>query len=746
MAVMPLELQQSVHKAETRAEQLGTGLGNLAEQAREAAPGQIASSAAKQQRRNFLAAVYQSREAGDRAFERILGGNELQEVNYLARGALVARTVLRIVLRGAGGTVLGYGTGFLIGDGVLLTNHHVLEDDAAAHLAEAEALYERSAMGDDLTPWRFALEPQRLFYTSPSLDFSIVAVAERDRSDAVSRSALGWLPLLGATGKAMEGEWLTIIQHPEGARKQICVRENQLIKRAADVLWYSADTMGGSSGSPVFNNDWLLVALHHSGVPETRDGKWQTIDGREYDPARDGEDRIKWIANEGIRVSRIVETLRDDARMAQHALIAPILATRPGDVDMRLPVRFRAGVALPDLLAGGGTGAARFPRSVPSRPLAPQPQESSMARHLTLNLLVEEDGSVSLLQRGAEERAPIAGEARTASRKLIVDAPVEPEKDWVKGFDPEFLGSGEHRVHLPEVVQKDAIAPLKDAYGQTFSEEQRAAGVLHYNGYSIVMNRARRFAFFSAANVSWGMRPTVSGRNDHWLYDDRIDRAHQVDNSYYRNNKFDRGHLTRREDMEWGANPVEAVRRANGTCTWTNCCPQHAIFNQDKSPDPAVRLWQGLERYILEETAKSDQFDVQVFTGPVFGAADPVYRGIAYPLDFWKVVVAVAAGGRLFATAYLLSQKQVIEEDGLEVAPAVPFGAYGTYQRSIAVIEDLTGLRFTHGDGKSLRAIDPLANQAVAPRRARRRSGANESFAGAGGDDALTRFDDIVLF
>jgi endonuclease G, mitochondrial len=744
MAVVPLELQKSVRKAESRAEQLGSGLADIAAYVRGGAPQQVASTAAKLQRRDFLTAAYQSRDEADRAFERIIGGNELQEAHYLARGALVARTVMRVVLRGVGGAVVGYGTGFLIGDGVLLTNNHVLDSADTARPSEAEALYERSATDDDLTPWRFALEPDRLFYTSKALDFSLVAVAQRDRTGAFARSSLGWLPLLGAPGKAIEGEWLTIIQHPEGERKQICVRENQLIKRADDVLWYSTDTLGGSSGSPVFNNDWLLVALHHSGVPETRDGKWQTIDGRDYDPSRDGEDRIKWIANEGIRVSRIVETLHGDATIAAHPLVAPILATGAADVDMRLPVRFGAGVALPDLLASNVSNASRAtiaPVSLPSSTMV-QPRESRMAQHLTLNLLVADDGSVSLLQGGATESAPVAAERK---RKNLIDAPVDPARDWVHGFDPEFLGTGDLRVNLPDVVQKELTAPLRDAYGQSFTADERAAGVLHYDRYSVVMNQARRFAFYSAANVSWGMRPAISGRNDDWLYDDRIAREHQVDNSYYRNNKFDRGHLTRREDMEWGSDPVVAVRRANGTCTWTNCTPQHEIFNQDKSPDPAIHLWQGLERYILEESAEHNQFDVQVFTGPIFGAADPVYRGIAYPLEFWKVVVAVAAGGQLFATAYVLSQKDVIDQYGREAAPAVPFGAYGTYQRPVSMIEDLAGLRFTCGENRPLREIDPLAKPVKPGRRSRRRSATTESFGVAQGDDALTSFDDLVL-
>jgi endonuclease G len=64
------------------------------------------------------------------------------------------------------------------------------------------------------------------------------------------------------------GEYLTIIQHPSGGDKQIALRENQLLKIDTHTLWYRTDTSPGSSGSPVFNDVWQVVALHHSGVPK----------------------------------------------------------------------------------------------------------------------------------------------------------------------------------------------------------------------------------------------------------------------------------------------------------------------------------------------------------------------------------------------------------------------------------------------------------------------------------------------
>lgn len=758
MAASSFNLHEAVEKAQTRAADLGVDLGTLRASVRGRQPDALNSETEKRERRNFLRSLYDQGRDAEQAFERIIAGNELQDASFLSRGALVSRAILRIVLRTAGGRVIGYGTGFLIGDGVLITNNHVLQNSDIAGNAEAEAFYEHSVSGEELTAQRFALQPEKLWYTSEELDFSVVGIADHDKTGRSELAPLGWLPLIATTGKVVDGEWLTIVQHPKGERKQLCVRENQLLKRDTDVLWYSTDTMGGSSGSPVFNNDWLIVALHHSGVPAVKDGKWQTVRGTDYDSARDGEDDIQWIANEGIRVSRIIETLRTDNRIANHPRIQPILNTDIGDIQVRLPVMFAANQPMPELLRAADNPAAIAPAGTPtaSNPApcpapTPAPKETVMTKRLvTLTLAIDDDGSVSLAgSGGAVESALLEAGAPAKPKKNIIHAPVDPARDWQGGFDPDFLGKNDLRVNLPRVTNEADIAPLKDAYGQTFTPAERKAGVLHYGGYSVVMNKARRFAFYSAANVNWGMRPAISGREDDWLFDDRIERAHQVDNSYYKNNKFDRGHLTRREDMEWGDSPESAVRRANGTCTWTNCTPQHSIFNQDKHPDKSIHLWQGLERYVLEQTAIAGRFSVQAFTGPVFGAADPEYRGIAYPLDFWKIVVAVDAAGKLFATGYVLGQKDVVDRFGLAEAAEVPFGEYGTYQRSIATIEDLTGLRFTFGaKGNPLREVDPLDPAKPGPRpdwRKRRGVQSRESFGAGAGDDALASFDEIVL-
>src|SRR5262249_27795717 len=76
---------------------------------------------------------------------------------------------------------------------------------------------------------------------SPSWQYSRV-----QRISAASLRDWSWLPLDATPGKSDPGEYLTIIQHPNGERKQVCVRENKFLKYEGDAMWYATDTLGGS--------------------------------------------------------------------------------------------------------------------------------------------------------------------------------------------------------------------------------------------------------------------------------------------------------------------------------------------------------------------------------------------------------------------------------------------------------------------------------------------------------------------
>ena len=243
--------------------------------------------------------------------ERVIGeAEEFLSVMFIKRAVVAARAVGRIVSRDTG---RGFGTGFLIAPGVLITNHHVLGTALQAGRASVQFRYELEIDSREAHGHTFALEPHRLFHSDARLDLAVVAVTPV-AEDGATIGEFGFLPLIGVEGKIRKGQPVNIIQHPLAGRKQVVFRDSLLSALPEDpdfVAHYTGDTQPGSSGAPVFSDLWEVIALHHSGVPdETANGQYLTHSGAPWNPLTDPEMRtVVWIANEGIRVSRIVRHL-----------------------------------------------------------------------------------------------------------------------------------------------------------------------------------------------------------------------------------------------------------------------------------------------------------------------------------------------------------------------------------------------------------------------------------------------------
>ena len=264
---------------------------------------------------------------GVSALERIMGKNDLMSVRYLELALRVARTVGRVHVRGPDGTVVGYGTGFLVSPRLMLTNNHVLTDATSAGYSRVEFDFQEGLDGRLQTSVFVNFDTTAFFTTDKGLDFSLVAL----KGDVRKIAPYGWNGLSAAEGKIIVGEYVTIIQHPSGERKQVALRENQVVDVLDDYLHYQTDTSPGSSGSPVFNDQWEIVALHHSGVPKKdAQGRILARDGRVYTSSM-GENQIDWIANEGVRISKILKHLEGlSLPDSQKALRKQVLESEKG--------------------------------------------------------------------------------------------------------------------------------------------------------------------------------------------------------------------------------------------------------------------------------------------------------------------------------------------------------------------------------------------------------------------------------
>jgi V8-like Glu-specific endopeptidase len=256
--------------------------------------------------------------------EGIVDQDDAVWLSFFDCGLVAARSVGRVVEAPHRRPNVPVGTGSLVTDRLLLTNHHVIREAAEASGMAVEFCFEYDEDGEERDEDEWPLAPDDFFSTDPDLDYTLVAVASRD--GRTPGESYGSIPLIEQTGKAVIGEVVNVIHHPAGQRKRVSLRYNRMV--AEDDLWlrYESDTREGSSGAPVFNDQWEMVALHHGGVPATDDDGFELArDGRRW-TADMGEDALAYVGNEGARVSRIVRSLRAaHVPPPQRALLNPIL-------------------------------------------------------------------------------------------------------------------------------------------------------------------------------------------------------------------------------------------------------------------------------------------------------------------------------------------------------------------------------------------------------------------------------------
>ena len=270
---------------------------------------------------------------------------------------------------------------------------------------------------------------------------------------------------------------------------------------------------------------------------------------------------------------------------------------------------------------------------------------------------------------------------------------IDPDYASRPGYDSEFLGNGEHAVQLP--VLPDKLVPLASTNSLAKKEPKY---LLPYYHFTVVQNKERKLAFYTAVNIDGKTRQKPKRQDDRWFFDPRVPKEEQTGQAVYERNPLDLGHLVRRLDPAWGTTAKTAKLANDDTFHFTNCTPQHKDFNRNKTS------WAGLEDYILTNAANL-HFKANVFTGPVLDKTDDAYEGVQLPRQFWKVVTMVKTDGQLSATAYLLSQEHLIE--GLAPREAFAYGAYKTYQVPVKKVEKLSGLSFglTHADPLATREI-----------------------------------------
>ena len=205
------------------------------------------------------------------------------EMSFLHEGLRCAASVVRLGTFTRSDEAF-QATGFVIAPDTILTNHHVLHDQSGAPVKQVDIWfnYELDGAGRPRDVDRYEGDVGSIV-GDPAHDWAIVRSKKPFKG---SYPALSTRPSKPVT----TGDFVYIIQHPAGRPKKIGLLHNEVVGVTPDRVQYLTDTLPGSSGAPVCNELWQVVALHHRGVDE-------------------GETMGSARKNQGIHIDRVLEGL-----------------------------------------------------------------------------------------------------------------------------------------------------------------------------------------------------------------------------------------------------------------------------------------------------------------------------------------------------------------------------------------------------------------------------------------------------
>ncbi|MEM6522446.1 MAG: serine protease [Bacteroidota bacterium] len=214
--------------------------------------------------------------------EAVLGPENFKQIGWLERAIEASRKVARIKMRG------GSATGFMISDDILITNNHVFESKGDTISAKIQFNYKMDISDNPVRPDVWECDGNSLFKTNPDLDYSIVKL--KTKRGRPAGNVWGYFDVSNKV-PVKEKQRVNIIQHPQGRFKEIAFRDNQVRAVSTTYVQYITDTDYGSSGSPVMDDWFDVVALHNQRV-------------------RDPQAPHQWYRNQGFLMSEIYNEIK----------------------------------------------------------------------------------------------------------------------------------------------------------------------------------------------------------------------------------------------------------------------------------------------------------------------------------------------------------------------------------------------------------------------------------------------------
>ena len=215
------------------------------------------------------------------ANKEMIINDKLLDARFIMAASEIQRCVGRIATNDG-----GYGTGFRISNQLIITCKHVLEDCREGciqfHMYDPHLQGLPGNSGPQSVK-QFPLDSETLYYENEELDFAVIAISIESQDVGIISSV--------QTAKCLTGKHMNIFSHPNGSAMRVSLRQNvavdepqkkkmitvdiislklEALSAEPHIIIHEADTEAGSSGAPIFNDRWQLVAIHQGYTAEKR--------------------------------------------------------------------------------------------------------------------------------------------------------------------------------------------------------------------------------------------------------------------------------------------------------------------------------------------------------------------------------------------------------------------------------------------------------------------------------------------